>query len=357
MYRKTTLLRILTFLFLSGIVLLACQPEQKTTASTTLHAADSSQWLSFERGVRAILEDSRGHLWFGSPDGLARYDGEAMTYFSTEDGLCGKGVYHIQEDDKGTLWLQTSGGLCGFDGTSFFQPQDRDYTSKDAWDVAPGDLWFTPDVGNAPNEEEGGPGVYRLRKGTFTYLRFPVLQTANAGHLYMINTGAKRGPDGSVWFGTFEKAIGYGPEGFQFVGREELGLADSPNNMGIRTIAFDSQGRLWVGDNGHGVLVHAGDSTIDFNAQHRATTEATGKSLMRAFAIEEGPDGAIWIGTVDSGVWRYHEGILQNYTEAEGMTSQHIWTIYRDKQDRLWFGSESPAGVYTFDGSRFTRAF
>ena len=87
--------------------------------------------------VRRIFQDRKGDLWFGTNRfGVCRYDGERVTYFSTEEGLGGNQVTGIQEDGKGNMWFSNSGGVSRFDGSSI-----TTYTEKDG--LSSTSVWST----------------------------------------------------------------------------------------------------------------------------------------------------------------------------------------------------------------------
>lgn len=68
----------------------------------------------------AIMQDKAGNVWVGAFDsGVWRYDGKAMTNFTTKDGLPVDAVSAIYEDHAGTLWFGTYRGVCTFDGKAF----------------------------------------------------------------------------------------------------------------------------------------------------------------------------------------------------------------------------------------------
>jgi ligand-binding sensor domain-containing protein len=75
--------------------------------------------------------------------------------------------------------------------------------------------------------------------------------------------------------------------------------------------------------------------------------------LGRVYCINEDNDGNIWIGTVDTGVWKYDGNVLTNYTTKDGLTSNAVNTIYKDKKGALWFGTDSN-GICKFNGMKFT---
>jgi two component regulator with propeller domain len=53
--------------------------------------------------------------------------------------------------------------------------------------------------------------------------------------------------------------------------------------------------------------------------------------LARIYSINEDHNGALWIGTVDAGVWRYDGTDFINYTTDNGLTSNAVNIIYKDK--------------------------
>ena len=55
--------------------------------------------------VLAIFEDSHGTTWFGTTDGLTRYDGKDFQTFTTEEGLAQNTIGLIFEDQRGMLWF------------------------------------------------------------------------------------------------------------------------------------------------------------------------------------------------------------------------------------------------------------
>ncbi len=71
--------------------------------------------------VPAILEDSRGNVWFAFDGfGITKWDGEIFTFLTTENGLPDNNVYDLFEDTRGDIWIGTMfGGLSRYDGEKF----------------------------------------------------------------------------------------------------------------------------------------------------------------------------------------------------------------------------------------------
>lgn len=173
------------------------------------------------------------------------------------------------------------------------------------------------------------------------------------------------GNAGKLWFGTWEAAFGYDGESFDIIGRDRMGRADEPRDVGIRGYHMDSRGILWIADNGKGVYAYDGKEVVHFTAVHKLRSEdVDGNSLDRAFAISEDDDGNLWLGTAYSGVWRYapsktdpiRKGTFTNFTKEHGMPCEGIRKIYKTRSGEMLFVGD-PYGVYRFDGTSFKRAF
>jgi len=60
------------------------------------------------------------------------------------------------------------------------------------------------------------------------------------------------------------------------------------------------------------------------------------------------------VATIDNGIWRINENSVTNYTTKDGLSIDNIWTVYADKQGKIWVGTEGD-GVYKFDGEKFNK--
>src|SRR5688572_3298789 len=69
--------------------------------------------------VLAILQDRKGYIWFGTMDGLNKYDGYSFTKYKFDpfdfSSLPQNTIYTIWEDKYGFIWVGTYEGLCRFD--------------------------------------------------------------------------------------------------------------------------------------------------------------------------------------------------------------------------------------------------
>jgi hypothetical protein len=77
------------------------------------------QGLSGNRVNKSMI-DNQGNLWFGTAEGVSKYDGKAFTTYSSANGMPAGGVWSILQDNKGNIWFGTrEGGASKYDGKTF----------------------------------------------------------------------------------------------------------------------------------------------------------------------------------------------------------------------------------------------
>jgi ligand-binding sensor domain-containing protein len=352
-----------TFLIIAAI---SCNSQsQSNKENQIVQIKTDNKFLKYTTGVRSILEDSKGNIWFGSyNEGVCLlHDGE-LQYFTKENGLSDNQVRSIYEDKNGLIWFECGIGLSVYDGQKIAVYKERNYDSKNEWKLTYSDLWFKGDETAGYNKLEGTPGVYQYDGQKLFYRTFPVKTKSGQENDYSISTNFVRSENGTVWFGTYGALIGYNGKQFKMFNNDSLGLNGTTEYLHIRSIMEDSNGNLWIGNNsggstigGIGVLKYDGKEFIPFTKQHQLRKEDTnGNSLDRVFSIGEDPSGNIWFGTAESGVWRYDGNSVKNFTKADGLDGDIIWIIYKSKKGELWFGG-GPNGVYFFNGKSFERKY
>jgi len=350
--------KIFWFHFLLVIVILnfSCKNSDYKTDNSgsvtnkTEAKIDTTKWLKKTRGIRDILEDNEGNLWFSSPDYVAKFDGKAICYFSENDGLSIAGNLH--KDINGTIWIEDGFNIFRYNGKRFIKEKFHNNLVSNGNQNG---IWIQR--GLSPTDTLYiEPGIYNLNRKNTEFIPYPLKKDDNNKYLYYPTTKALMGKDSIIWVGTMEKIFGLKNKSFISIGREEMGRQNDSRQMGIRGIFVDSKGKLWIADNGAGIFVYDGNETINFTKNHNLENEDR-NSLHRAFSIAEDSLGNMWFGTVYSGIWRYNQNTneFKNYTEEKGVKSENIWTIYKTKKDELLFAGESPSAVYKFNGKTFDR--
>lgn len=315
--------------------------------------------LKFTSGIRSILEDSKGNIWFGShQEGLAKLDGNQFTYYTKNEGLSDMQIRSIYEYENGEIWFEGGEGLSRFDGKKISVQTNKNFDTQENWKLNNSYLWFKGDKVVGYNELEGKPGVYQYDGNEIAYRAFPIKPKKGEENYYSITTPFVKSKKGSIWFGTYGAAIEFNGSVFNIIDNEFLSLNDKTGFLHIRSLMEDSKGNIWIGNNGIGVFKFNGKEWINFTIQNNLNQKHTnGKSLDRVFAIGEDKLGNIWFGTAESGVWKYNGNTIVNFSKEYGLESTHIGVIYEANNGELWFGGASPSGVYIFNGTSFERKY
>jgi ligand-binding sensor domain-containing protein len=360
------------YLILTLILNYSCVEKKSTKeeiSESKLASTLKPDTLKFSSGIGSIFQDSKGNYWFGSiHEGVAVYNGKSFIYFTNNDGLTDNQIHSIQEDKEGVIWFNTQMGVSSYNGTilinhtkaetetlqNIFQIQSNE-PLQGKWMKSDNDLWFEAGIKE---------GVYRFDGQVLNYLAFPPHKVLNPYDNLFAVTGISKGKNNMIWFGTYAGVYGYNGSGFTIINDETLGFDRKIEPLHIRSIFEDSKGRLWIGNNGIGVLLKDGDSIINFsnknNLIHPNSSKKGDKSpqgtLEHIFTIAEDNKGNIWFGDRDAGVWKYDGETMKNYTKKDGLTNDFALSIYEDSNEKLWFGM-ADGSIYIFNGKTFEKQF
>lgn len=193
--------------------------------------------------VWSMLQDTTGNIWFGTSEGVYRYDGRTyrnilelgtLTGIENTGDLSLRAVPSIIQDRKGNIWFTSwAAALCRFDGRSItsFRSQVSAVGSNQLLEDRNGNIWIG---------KRGSGGVYRYDGDTFRSL-LPGIG---------IN-GMKEHADGTLWFSTFPRdttpggAIHYNPATSEVIAH--LTTREGIGSNRVSSIAIDRSGNVWFG--------------------------------------------------------------------------------------------------------------
>jgi len=327
---------------------------EKEVKNSELVISLKADTLKFTSGIRAVLQDSKGNCWFGSHnEGVSFYNGKSFEYFTTNEGLSDNQIRSIQEDKNGKVWFGTAKGVCVYDKGKFTTYSTNFNNPRYEWNETNGDLWF-----NAGEED----GINRFDGINMNYLIFPKPKNKNPDNAYGV-TAISKDKDGKVWIATYAALFSYDGKMVTIFDNEKLNLKDN-EFLHIRSVLADSKGRIWIGNNGIGLLLKEGNTITNFsennNLIHPTSKRRGDKSqpgtLEHVFAIEEDSEGNIWFGDRDTGAWKYDGKNVTNYIIDNKLSSPMIWTIYKDNNNSMLFGM-ADGTIFKFKGKVFEKQF
>ncbi|MBI5029783.1 MAG: GAF domain-containing protein [Chloroflexi bacterium] len=310
--------------------------------------------LSIEQGlsqsvVQAILQDHYGFMWFGTQDGLNKYDGYIFTVYKHDPdndfSLSNNWVTAIYEDSSGVLWIGTlGGGLDKFDrDTGRFLHYRNISTSplslsnnfiSTIYQDRTGIMWIGTQSG--------------LNKFDRTSQQFSNFQTdPNAPNGLKVNaiTSIHEDVQGILWFGTTNGLVRYDRSTQEFVLYRNV--AGDPTSLGgnnISSIYEDQSGALWIGTQDGGIS-RKDSGAKQFVRLQANTKDSASLSGNDVHAIYGDSHGGIWVGTDGYGLNKFDpfNSKFVRYASNPGdpfsLSSDHIFSIYEDKSGVLWIGT------------------
>ncbi|MEM9986636.1 MAG: two-component regulator propeller domain-containing protein, partial [Bacteroidota bacterium] len=269
----------------------------------------------------SLLEDQRGYLWIGTRGGgLSRFDGEEFQTYTTRQGLVNNYLQALHEDPQGHLWIGTDQGACKYDGLRFeaLELKTAIPAMVRAFASDQDRLWLGTDQGlfvyqdsqlNAVSLPGPHPDIFTL------LLDEDTLWVGHAKGLYQLSP-----TDTLTW------------------------------NLRAGTITDlerDAQGQLWIASYGRGLYRKIGQK---FRRSFPDVIE--GRGLI--FDLMPDEEGHLWLATQDQGAIRLNlaDSSVIRLNEANGLPSNHIHALCRDRSGNLWLGS-SGGGLSKYFGQQF----
>lgn len=278
--------------------------------------------LSFSRG---LYVDHLGRLWVGTHDrGLYCYDSQRLQVFGPAQGLPATRLTRIVQSTTGPLWTSTQGGLL-----VRFPQQSKAETIA----VPEGEKIAALCLDRAGRLWCGGTGLYRYDQDGGQ--RALIHQPASPDAISAITLDEYD----RVWF-AYRRGAGLG-----YVEDEQVHGFGRATPAQIDVLAWSRQGHLWLGSNSadekHGLYRFDGTTCEQVDVMPDCLI----------FALCEGADGRLWIGT-NQGLWCLNQGRIQSFTQADGLPCDTITSIIQASDGRLWMGSEGH-GLCGYDGQVF----
>ena len=365
-----------------------------------------------QNSVTAILQDSRGFMWFGTPDGLNRYDGHRFTVFKADkhdpQGLSGSSITVLHEDRQGAIWIGSEGGgLNRFNWNTarfrhyFHNPEDpgsiSNNTIRAITEDERGVLWIAT-----------ADGLNALRPGESSFSRYKVAANPRKGigNNYVGSLAIDK--NNKLWIGTFSGIDRFERPQHEFThfSYAAISAADASANF-VTAILPDSDGSLWIGSNGgvdrfdprSGVFkrclanddippnssqyfvksLYKNDAGILHIATARGivqydTSNGTIVKLQKSFANISGLNsddilsfcrdraGSLWVGTARGlNVLHQNPSHFEHFRhvpgDANSLSDDRVRSFHEDRNGIIWIGTENGLNAFDRKTQRFIRYF
>ncbi len=366
----------LVLLFISGNIFSQNKYRLKNI-STTDGLSQSS--------VIAIHQDKLGQMWFGTRDGLNKYDGSHFTIFRNDindkSSISNNDILAIEEDNSGKIWVGTYNGLNCYNPvtntfTRYLHTKNNHTISGNAiWSIKEiGDeMWFGTSKGLTIYNKKTGQftstfhsetdnttlpsnnilSILQTKKGQIwigTTKGLCVLANRKNGKFafknYSLNTtdlltvqALTEDRFNNIWVGTKNKGLlKFSPvtnNYVSFLSAEKL----RELNTDIRALTIDNEGSLWIGAY-DGIYILGQDKSIE-----KINNSNNNNGIDKVKSVFLDKKGSVWIGCYYKGVniWDISNVNFSNYNQNSKkipMSFDVVSSIIADKSKNIYFGTE-----------------
>lgn len=390
----------------------AWRGESQSIDNFLIQSWETDQGLPQNHGT-SIVQTRDGYLWFGTYNGLTRFDGERFTVFNKANspGLSSSRITSLYEDREGTLWI-------GHDTGELSQLRDKRFKSvpiQKHWlggsvvsilEDPQSHLWILGESGllvriedgfSVPQDPETRPNqplsIALDSQGRFWRAHGGRLRAITSTGItnsvpipfkgYVVRLCAQQGE--GLWVASNSELLEWIPGG----ATKRWGAVpwgDEPVTAMLETRA----GLLWVGTQSKGLFVldrqghvaryhQANGLPHDWIRSLGEDSEGTlwigtgsGVSALRPrrivtvgsrdvfqgrvlLSVTSSRQGDTWVGTEGAGVFQFHNQEWKHYGKESGLENLFVWSIAQDPQGQLWAGTWG-TGLYRYDAGRFVKA-
>ncbi|MEJ2637299.1 MAG: two-component regulator propeller domain-containing protein [Calditrichia bacterium] len=320
-----------------------------------------------QNAIFAILQDQKGFMWFGTGDGLNRYDGYDFTVYRYDPldstSLSGNHITTVFEDHLGRMWIGTlDAGLNLFHrGTDSFLRFSL-----------PSQLTQTPiarQITAIAEDSSGNIWIGTERNGLFCIAAQDSLSPPGpnprqffhiAGAANSLSSNSIRAlfvdSRGSLWIGTDKRLdklnTEMDPAAFEhyIIAVKNPGAPVSPADSGIASIYEDNRGRFWLGTAGGIGRLNRSDGSLTF---YPHPYEVFRRGRGEITSMVEDSDGKLWLATPGQLMRFDPEKTTYDYFRHDPFDNKSISyngvsSLFRDRSDILWFGTPG-AGLNLYD--------
>lgn len=303
-------------------------------SSLVFHQLSIKDGLS-EGSVRAIIEDKRGFMWFGTEDGLNKYDGYKFTVYkhdiADKYSMMGNNIKCLYNDSHGNLWIGTRHGINIYDhvkdqfynlnNDKYLALKDIDGDVESVFEDPMGNIWILTNT----------MGLFKISSLHQRSKRF-VLSSPTKLHGYACFTGDAYG---NLYVGTYEGLVKFNTHTNTYVDLE------IPYNVGcqVRDIYVASKTQLWL-------TTTDGLKSLDLTTgKVKSYSYSSSKnSILGNNAVQIIPDhGRLLIAIDGKGIDLFDPKteLFTHYSKETGtqLSSNNITSIYRDSKGTLWVGT------------------
>jgi ligand-binding sensor domain-containing protein/anti-sigma regulatory factor (Ser/Thr protein kinase) len=330
--------------------------------------------------ILTIIQDKNGYMWFGTGNGLNKYNGYSFVIYSNiiddPSSISSNAITSIFEDSKGTLWIGTVDGVL-----NRFNREDETFTRFNITEglndfEVPAEQYYDYPVSFSRNNNNSITTIAEDNKGrlwTGTWgkgiIMFDPL-TGNTEHFYK-GKGGENGLShnritkilkdsfGTLWIGTMGGGLNLlntivsNPRFIAY--RHNKDDINSISDNKIISLLEDKNKNIWAGTFNNGlnkVVKKLKDKNENLSfINYRHSYKSAGISSNTVMALLQDELGFIWIGTFGGGLDRFDSdretflNFRKNKFDENSLADDEVLAIYEDRSGIIWIGTHLGRGI------------
>jgi ligand-binding sensor domain-containing protein/signal transduction histidine kinase len=317
--------------------------------------------------VHAIIQDNQGYLWFGTENGLNRYDGDRFLVFKSNpadpNSLPDSYITALIADPAGGIWIGTRfGGLSHYDpATGGFKNYPHEASETTSLDSPTVNCLYIDKDNRLLIGTPYGLNILQPENSTFEHARQSWVKPFNSALNNILSM--YRDSRGVLWIGTSYGLASYSfSEGWTNTFFEDLSnnindenfYEQTPLAWETRSISEDSHNGLWLASNMGITRLDLGTGELTTFRHNNEDDSSLSDQYVNDLMIDAG--GTIWIGT-KNGLNRYDQKTgsfvhyYRNPQDPYSLSSEVILSLYEDREGILWLGTFG-GGVNSLDRNK-----
>src|SRR5271165_55005 len=284
-----------------------------------------------------VSQTADGYLWVGGPSsGAFRFDGVRFIPWPAP-ALTSSRTYLFLPAKSGGFWISDAGGVSHVRGNLIVSHFNLDAPPARMVEDRDGSLW----VLTLYSPGSPGPLCHATDRDVRCFGKADGLPIQKGDSILLDGTGG-------FWIGS-DTSLVHWKAGVS-EGLELQALRSNSGQGGIQALVRNSDGSLWVGiaATGRGLgLERFSDGTL----KPFSTPNFDG-SKISVFALLMDRDNALWVATLNNGLYRIRGKTVDHFGLADGLSSNTVLNLYEDQEGIIWAATSS--GLDSFQEPRIT---
>lgn len=277
-----------------------------------------------------IAQDKTGYIWFGTADGLNRFDGYNFTVFrngnDSVSSIQSNFIRSLKVDSLDNLWIGSKLGL------SHFNPVLEKFENYPLTILnSPLCIYAIEDIadGNLALGCDGGVAFFNKKTKQYDYQHVFGREKVNDLYYSGNNTLIVATTQGLFSFNIKTKSI--------------KAIVSSLSNSWTQSITPKGNGDYWVATEGKGLYLINSDNEIKKVFNHNPSDKnSISSDFVRKVCYDF--EGKLWIGTFNGlNIINERTGIIEKYyhneLDAQSISQNSIRSIFMDSQGGMWMGT------------------